>query len=76
MSYLPEVVADEQFQKFLLKLLQGGVHGEEEVIQMPCGGLLEARLPQSIAWSGKRALLTSFPPVSGCSDSIPEPPQG
>lgn len=32
MSYLPEVVADEQFQKFLLKLLQGGVEGEEEVI--------------------------------------------
>lgn len=32
MRYLPEVVADEQLHKFLLKLLQGGVQGEEEVI--------------------------------------------
>lgn len=57
--YLPEVVADQHFQKLLLKLLQGGVQGEEEVMQVPCGGLLKARLPQGITWKGRQCTLSS-----------------
>lgn len=46
--YLPEVVADKQFQKLLLKLLEGRVQGEEHVVQVPRDRLLQARLSEGV----------------------------
>lgn len=46
--YLPEVVADEQFQKLLLELLQGGVQREEHLVQAPRDRLLQARPPEGV----------------------------
>lgn len=46
--YLPEVIADEEFQKLFLKLLQGRIEREEQIIQVPRDRLLKARLSEGV----------------------------
>lgn len=49
--YLLDVVAGEELHQLLLEPLQGRAQGEEQVIQVPRDGLLEAGLPEGIACS-------------------------
>ena len=49
--YLPEAIADHEFQKLLLELLQRGIQREEHIVQVARQRLLQAGLPEGISWT-------------------------
>lgn len=47
-QYLPEVIANKEFQKLFLKFLKGRIQREEQIVQVPRDWLLKAGLSEGV----------------------------